>query len=91
MYKIKILSRAIDSITSIVDYIAKDNLFYANQVQDYIYKSIRLLEEYPFIWPELDKKYRSIVESKYKFKIVYRISGKTVFIVWIYREQKSWK
>lgn len=81
MYKIKVLNRAINSITSIVDYIAKDNVFYANQVQDYIYKSIRLLEEYPFIGTTINETYRSVVESKYKFKIVYRINGKTVFIV----------
>ncbi len=91
MHQIKVLWRVLQSIQSIVDYIAKDNIFYANQVQDYIYKSIQLLGEYPFIWPPIDDIYRVAVESKYKFKIIYKVKWNTVLVVWIYREQNSWK
>lgn len=91
MYKIKIFKVAIHSITSITKHIAEDNLFYANKVQEYIYKSIYLLKDFPFIWKEIDKNHRIIIESHYKFKIVYKITWKIIFIVWIYKEQKDWK
>jgi len=91
VYKIKVNKNAIESITNIVKYISQDNIFYANQVQEYIFNSIKLLESFPFLWVEKINWYRIIIESKYKFKIVYRINSRTIYIVWIYREQKSWK
>lgn len=90
MYKVKVQKRAINSITNTVLYISEDNVFYANQVQEYIYKSIKLLESFPFLWADKWNWYRQIVESKYKFKIIYKIRHHTVYIVWVYREQKSW-
>lgn len=90
MYKIKIQKRAINSITKTIKYISQDNIFYANQVQEYIYKSIKLLESFPFLWIQKDN-YRVIIESNYKFKIVYKIEKDIICIVWIYREQNSWK
>ena len=90
MYKIKIQKRAINSITKTIEYISQDNIFYANQVQEYIYKSIKLLETFPFLWIQKDN-YRVIIEPNYKFKIVYKIKNDTICIVWIYREQDSWK
>jgi len=49
MYKIKLSKRAIDSIVKIIEYIANDNTFYANQVQEYLYKSINLLCDFPLL------------------------------------------
>lgn len=91
MYKIKIYKRAIDSITKTIEYISKDNLFYANQVHEYIKKSIQLLELFPYLWVEKKRWYRQIIEPNYKFKIVYKVKWDTIFIVWLYREQKNWK
>jgi len=91
VFEIKIQKRAIDSITKTVKYISEDNIFYANQVQEYIYKSIKLLENFPLLWILKESWYRIIIEPKYKFKIVYRIKENIVYIVWVYREQKSWK
>lgn len=90
MYRVEVLKRATNSIISTVNYIAEDNIFYANLVQEYIYKSINLLKDFPYLWTE-KWIYRVIVEPKYKFKIVYRIKDNTIFVVWVYREQKSWK
>lgn len=90
MYKIKIQKRAINSITKTIEYISQDNIFYTNQVQEYIYKSIKLLETFPFLWVKKDD-YRVIIEPNYKFKIVYKIRKDTICIVWIYREQDSWR
>ena len=90
MYKIKIYKKAINTITKTIEYISQDNVFYANQVQEYIYKSIKLLESFPFLWVQKND-YRVIFEPNYKFKIVYKIKKDTICIVWIYREQSSWK
>lgn len=90
MYKVKIQKRAINSITKTIEYISQDNIFYANQVQEYIYKSIKLLESFPFLWIQKDN-YRIIIELNYKFKIVYKIKKDIICIVWIYREQNSWQ
>lgn len=90
MYKIVILPYARQNILEVVNYIAQDNLFYANKVQEYIKKSILLLSDFPYIWKELDLIYRQIVESKYKFKIVYKLENEIIYIVAVYREQEKW-
>jgi len=90
MYKVELLPKAITDIINVVDYISKDNVFYANKVQEYINKSIMLLWDFPFIWIKLNDTYRQIVEPHYKFKIVYRVLNDTIYIVSIFREQNSW-
>jgi len=90
MYKLIIQKRAILNITKIVEYIREDNLFYANKVQEYIKQSISLLSDFPFLWTSINSTHRKIVEPNYKFKIIYKIEWDIVYIVWVYREQKSW-
>lgn len=90
MYKLIIQKRALKNIIQTVEYIWENNPFYANQVQEYIKQSINLLSDYPLLWFSIDATHRAIIESKYKFKIVYRLKWDTVYIVWVYREQKSW-
>jgi hypothetical protein len=91
MFKIKIQKRAIQSITKTIEFISQDNIFYSNQVQEFIYKSIKLLEEFPLLWTDIWNWYRKIVEPNYKFKIIYKIKKENIYVVWIYREQNSWK
>jgi hypothetical protein len=90
MYKLIMQKRAINSIIQTVEYIREDNPFYANQVQEYIKQSINLLSDYPLLWFSINDKNRAIIEPKYKFKIVYRVKWNTIYIIWVYREQKSW-
>jgi hypothetical protein len=89
MYKIKVQKRAIKSITKTVLYISNDNIFYANQVQDYIYKSIKLLEDFPFLWVDKWNWYRQIVEPKYKFKVIYKIYWTTIYVVCVLFRDRS--
>lgn len=72
-------------------FIAQDNLFYANEVLDKIDNSIDIIVKFPFIWKEIDSQHRQIVEPKYKFKIVYKLKWEVIYIVWVYREQSDWK
>lgn len=90
MFKIKLLDDAKIDYNSIWDFIANDNLFYANEVLNKINKSIFLLKDFPYIWRDLDGKYRQIVEPKYKFKIVYKVGKNIIYIVSIFREQDRW-
>ena len=91
MYNVKFFKRAKEQYINIWKYIAEDNLFYANEVLNKIDDSIETILQFPNIWTKIDNTYRKIVEPNYKFKIVYRISKETINIVWIYREQNSWK
>ncbi len=68
MYKIKIQKRAIKSITKTIKYISQDSVFYANQVQEYIYKSIKLLEDFPFLWTDIWWYRKIIFKSKFDFR-----------------------
>lgn len=91
MYKIILSGRAINSIIKTIEYIAADNVFYANQVQEYLYKSINLLSDFPMLWSDIWQWYRKIIEPHYKFKIIYKVHKKNIVIVWVYREQMNWE
>ncbi len=90
MYKIEFYDEANFDYDSIWNYIAQDNLFYANEVLNKIDKSIDILIDFPFIWKDIDWIHRQIVEPNYKFKIVYKLIKKTIFIISIFREQDKW-
>ena len=91
MHSVKFLKKAKEQYINIWKYIAQDNLFYANEVLDKIDHSIDTILKFPNIWTRIDDIYSKIVEPNYKFKIVYKIKKDTICIVWIYREQNTWK
>ncbi len=90
MYKVEILPEAIEDILQIVNYIGEDNVYYANKVKSHIKKTILLLSSFPYLWIEIDNIHRKIIESKYRYKIVYRIENNYVYIVSVFREQNKW-
>jgi len=89
MLSLRFFTKAKQQYINIWKYIAQDNLFYANEVLNKIDKSIETILLYPSIWTKIDDIYRKIVEPNYKFKIIYKIKWDNVYIVWVYREQKS--
>ena len=91
MFKVIFYKKAKIQYLSIWEYIAQDNLFYANEVLSKIDKSIEILKIYPFIWRELSNIYRAIIEPKYKFKIVYRVNNNTIYIVSVFKYKNSWE
>jgi len=91
MLRVKFFKKAREQYINIWKYIAKDNILYANEVLDKIDKSIEMIIIYPNIWNQIDDIYRKIVEPNYRFKIIYKIKKDTIYIVWIYREQNSWR
>lgn len=73
------------------EYIALDNLFYANEVLNKIDNSINTILEFPFIWKEIDSWIRMIVEPTYKFKIVYEVRKDTIYILSVFKYKNSWE
>ena len=76
---------------TIGEYIAKDNLFYANEVLNKIDKSIDTILLFPFIWNEIDLWIRMIVEPTYKFKIVYEIRKDYIYVLSVFKYKNSWE
>ena len=72
MYLIKYSGKSIVEIDEIYDYIAEDNNLYAIKVIESISNSIKNISIFPYLWTSLWI-VRKIVESKYKFVIVYEI------------------
>jgi len=87
MYKIKLLYSANEDILEIINFISGDNLFYANKVYEYIYKSVLLLKDFPFIWKSRKGWLREIVDPKYWFRIFYKIDSEReiVYIISIFK------
>ena len=91
MYKIKILRKAENNLIETFNYISLDNTNYAKIVLDSIKKSINYLSKYPFLWKKIDDNLRQIVEPKYKFKIIYKVSKNIIYIVAVFKNKNSWE
>jgi hypothetical protein len=53
--------------------------------------TINILEEFPYIWKEISNNIRKIVESNYKYNIVYKIYWNNIYILSVYKYQNDWK
>jgi len=91
MYKIIFYNDAFLNYHEIWQYIAQDNLYYANEVLDKIDSSIDKIIMFPFIWEEIESWIRRIVEPKYKFKIVYEVKWKIIYIISIFKYKNIWE
>lgn len=85
MHNIKFYKKALEEYNEIWEFIAKDNLFYANKVLSNIDNTIDIIATFPNIWKLINKTYRLVVEPEYKYKIVYKIYKETVYIVSIFK------
>lgn len=91
MYKIEFSNEASSEYIQIWEYIAEDNLFYAYEVLNKIDSSIDTILLFPFLWKEIEKDIRRIIEPKYKFKIVYTIRWNTIYIISIFKYKNLWE
>ena len=87
MYNVEFYNEAKIDYIEIWKYIAKDNLFHANEVLNKIDRSIDIICEFPFIWKNMWNNKRLIVEPTYRFKIVYEIKGSTIYIISLFKYQ----
>ncbi len=91
MYKIVFTKKVEDDFRLINNFIAQDNPIYAIKTIDSILKTMDLLLNFPFVWKLLWDDLREIVETNYKYKIVYKIDKKIITILSIYKYQNTWK
>ena len=81
MLKIIYTQRFKDDLIDIKNYISIDNVLYAIKTINSIKTTIEILKIFPKMWKISDSIYRIIIESKYKYKIFYRIENDSIFIV----------
>ena len=91
MFRIKFSKEADLEYLQIWQYIAQDNLFYANEVLNKIDSSIETILQFPFIWVEIEKWLRRVIEPIYKYKIVYQIIWNIIYIVSIFKYKNMWE
>jgi len=91
MFKIKYSKRVKNDLKVISDFISMDNPIYSIQIIYSITKTIDMLEDFPYIWKEIEKNIRELIESKYKYKIVYQIDNNTITILSVYKYKNSWE
>ncbi len=91
MLRVEFSKKASLEYIKIWEFIAIDNLFYANEVLNKIDSSIDTILLFPFIWKEVDSWIRIIVEPTYKFKIVYEVKTDYIYILSVFKYRNSWK
>lgn len=90
MYKIKYLESSVLDMDEIFDYISLDSQFYALKVLININNTIKYLEIFPYIWIEISNWLRMFVESKYKYKVIYKINWSIIEIVSIFKNKDNY-
>lgn len=85
MHNIVYSKDSIRELNEISGYISIDNPLKAKIVLENIYSNIDYLLVFPFIWKEIKNWYRQLVETNYKFKIVYKILNQTIYIISIFK------
>ena len=90
MFKIIFSKKVKADFINIKDYISLDNPVYAIKTINSILKTIDLLKSFPYIWKDLWDNLREIVESNYKYKIVYTIDKNILVILSVYKYQNTW-
>jgi plasmid stabilization system protein ParE len=91
MYNILYTPESEENLAEIFWYIQSDSKFYAAKVINSIKSTIDILKMFPFSWKNIDIKNNMIVESTYKYKIIYEIKWNTVYILSIFKYKNSWE
>ena len=91
MYRKEFYNKAFLEYYEIWAYIWDDNPFYANKVLNSIDETINTILVFPFIWKQLNKNHRVIVEPQYKYKIVYKVEIETIYIISIFKYKNIWE
>jgi len=85
MFKVIFYNDAQIDYIELWQYIADNNLYYANEVLNKIDKSIETICSFPFIWKDMWYNKRLLVEPTYKFKIVYEVKWNIIYIISIFK------
>jgi len=91
MYKIVFTKKVENDFKLINNFIAQDNPIHAIKTINSIIKTMDLLLNFPFVWKSIWDNLREILETNYKYKIVYKIDNKIIIILSVYKYQNTWK
>lgn len=91
MLKILYANKVKKDLKSISDFIAQDSPIHSVKTIQSIQKTIALLSDFPYIWKILDWSIREVVETKYRYKIVYEVNDVQITILSIYKYQNTWE
>ncbi|MDD5197447.1 MAG: type II toxin-antitoxin system RelE/ParE family toxin [Candidatus Gracilibacteria bacterium] len=91
MLKILYSHKVKQDLKSISDFIAQDSPIYSIKTVQSIQKTIALLSEFPYIGKTIDGSIREVIETKYRYKIVYEVSKIAVTILSVYKYQNTWE
>ena len=75
MYNIFYTPKSEDNLIEIFWYISEDNKFHAAKVITSIKNTIGILKLFPYSWKVLFNDTRMIIDSHYKYKIVYKVDN----------------
>ena len=85
MYNVLYTPKSEQNLIEIFWYISEDNRFHTAKVITSIKNTIGILKLFPYSWYNLDKYTCMIVESTYKYKIIYNIKWKNIYILSIFK------
>lgn len=87
MHKIIYRKQAKEDFQDIFSFIAEDSPEYAGKVIFEIKNTIGNLWYFPYLWKKYWKTNRMIINSKYKYKIMYMIENENIYILTIFKFQ----
>lgn len=90
MFRIVYSKKVVNDLKWISMFISLDNPVYSIKTIASILKTIDLLNDFPFLWKEIDINLRELVENKYKYKIVYEIKNKKIIILSVCKFKNKW-
>ena len=85
MYNVILLEKVQNDLKIIVGFISEDNPIFAIKTINSIMNTIDILETFPYVWKEISNNIRKLVESNYKYNIVYKIEWKNIYILSIFK------
>jgi mRNA-degrading endonuclease RelE of RelBE toxin-antitoxin system len=87
MYKIKVTKTAEENLDFIKSYIWD----YSKTVIKNIFLSIWHLAFFPKLWFEIEDWFRELIDSKYKFRIIYKINQEKniIYIISIFKNKNT--
>ncbi len=81
MFNIYYTPESEDNLAEVFTFISWDNVFYAVKVIASIKTTIDILKIFPLSWQSIDTSRRMVVDSKYRYKIIYTVKNSNVYIL----------
>jgi len=89
MLNVIFLEKALDDLSAIKNFISLDSFEQWNIVKNHIENTAEMLWSFPEMWREISSWIRVLIDSKYKFRIFYKIFNKNILIISISKSRKD--